>query len=224
VDGLPVSLRLWMKPGDSALQCDGTPEPPNMPSKASQTVRGLPAPSEEQLQIELLHLAFLMEPQCPDLRWLHAIPNGGKRIRSEAARMKAGGVKPGVPDLDLPVGRTLRNTRSYLSLRIEMKKPGGKVSADQQKWINGLRELGHCVQVCWCVESAWAVICWYLSPKWPEMREKAFSFTEKKRLTILGDSPCHVVEPDIGRIWFVAHSPLEAHDFLKFHQSQPLRR
>lgn len=48
------------------------------------------------------------------------IPNGGLRSKREAARMKGQGVRPGVPDLCIPVAR-----RGYHSLYIEMKAAEG---------------------------------------------------------------------------------------------------
>lgn len=69
------------------------------------------------------------------LRWLHAIPNGGYRDPVTAARMKAEGVKAGVPDIFLPVCRTDISGRETLScgLYIEMKKPKGGVLSEEQK-------------------------------------------------------------------------------------------
>ena len=46
-----------------------------------------------------------MEKQHPELKLLFHIPNGGSRNKAEAANLKAQGVKPGVPDLCLPVAR-----------------------------------------------------------------------------------------------------------------------
>lgn len=38
----------------------------------------------------------------PWLKWMHHIPNGGSRNKIEAVRLKAQGVKRGVPDIFLP--------------------------------------------------------------------------------------------------------------------------
>ena len=45
------------------------------------------------------------------------IPNGGYRNKAEAAHLKAQGVRPGVPDLCVPVAR-----HGYHGLYIEMKR------------------------------------------------------------------------------------------------------
>ena len=63
-----------------------------------------------------------------------AIPNGGRRSIATAARLKAEGVMPGVPDLFIPAWRVW----------IEMKREkGGSVSADQKEWIAYLEECGY---------------------------------------------------------------------------------
>lgn len=43
-----------------------------------------------------------MSGRYPCLKWLHAIPNGGKRGKREAVILKREGVTAGIPDLFLP--------------------------------------------------------------------------------------------------------------------------
>lgn len=94
----------------------------------------------------------------PELALLHHIPNGGSRNEIEAAQMKRQGVKSGVPDLHLPVPRG-----SYASLYIELKRPGGKVSDNQEHWINALESAGNRVRVCYGWEDAVKCLKDYLS-------------------------------------------------------------
>lgn len=79
----------------------------------------------------------------PELR-IFSIPNGGKRGKAEALRLKVEGLSPGVPDLYVPA----------LRLWIEMKAPGGRVSAEQADWHAYLRGIGDRVEVCWSKEEA----------------------------------------------------------------------
>jgi len=68
----------------------------------------------------------------PQLRWLHAIPNGGARDPVTAARLKAEGVKAGVPDLFLPIAKWLSPSYAFHGLYIEMKKGvSGRQSKEQ---------------------------------------------------------------------------------------------
>lgn len=75
---------------------------------------------------------------------LFAVPNGGQRNVIVAARMKAEGVRAGVPDLFLAVPAF-----GYNGLFIELKKPkGGRVSDSQTEFISELSEQGYRVTVC----------------------------------------------------------------------------
>ena len=78
--------------------------------------------------------------QCACVRWfnvqypklngrLFAVPNGGRRDATTAAKLKAEGVVPGVADLVL-----LISNRDYGALLIEMKTPKGRQSDSQKKW------------------------------------------------------------------------------------------
>lgn len=87
------------------------------------------------------------------------IPNGGYRNKAEAAHLKAQGVRPGVPDLCVPVARY-----GYHGLFIEMKaKKNGRVSAYQQRWLALLRENGYCAYVCNGADSAIKLLKQYMS-------------------------------------------------------------
>jgi len=73
------------------------------------------------------------ELQYPKVR-LFAIPNGGNRNVITATMLKAEGVRKGVPDIFIPEWR----------LWLEFKRvKGGKLSAEQQEWIDYLNECGY---------------------------------------------------------------------------------
>lgn len=113
-------------------------------------------PTEEQEQ--RLLLSWAARTGRPELRLLHAIPNGGKRLKSEAARLQAMGVKPGVPDLCLPVPRG-----KYHGLYIELKRLyGGRVSPAQKAWLEALSAQGYKAVVCQGAAQAAIVIQGYL--------------------------------------------------------------
>ena len=86
-------------------------------------------PSESEEQIGFLRW---FEATFSGVRIFH-IPNGGHRAMSVAKKMKAEGVRPGVPDLYIPKWK----------LWIEMKRQsGGRLSADQRDWIDYLDAIG----------------------------------------------------------------------------------
>ena len=76
--------------------------------------------------------------------FVFAIPNGGLRNVVVAKKMKAEGVKPGVPDLFFTLARG-----GYHGLFIEMKRiKGGSTSKDQKDKIERLRNCGYKVDIC----------------------------------------------------------------------------
>lgn len=115
-------------------------------------------PSEEVEQTCLFRWAAYSSGAMPELRLLHAIPNGGLRSKSEAARMKAAGVKAGVPDMLLPVAR-----HGCHGLYIELKRQqGGRVSPEQLAWMGELAWQGYACAVCRGWEMAKDAIVKYL--------------------------------------------------------------
>lgn len=116
------------------------------------------AGTEHAHQTALFMWTALVGNRAPLLRLLFAIPNGGERNKIVAARLKAEGVKSGVPDVMLPVAR-----HNFAGLFIEMKKPNGGVVSDTQKeWHTALSQQYYYVKVCRSWEEARDVLCWYL--------------------------------------------------------------
>jgi hypothetical protein len=96
------------------------------------------------------------------LQAMFSIPNDGKRSVWEGARFKARGLKPGVPDIFLPVA-----IGGYHGCFIEMKRknPPGKVTAEQHEWLTRLSKNGYYTAVAWGYEQAWKIIEGYLEMK-----------------------------------------------------------
>lgn len=100
--------------------------------------------SEYGEQAALFCWCNINKEKYPDLKWLFAIPNGGLRDRITAGRLKATGVKSGVPDIMLPIRRG-----SFGGLWIELKKPGKhRIEENQLEWIAFLIGQGYCACVC----------------------------------------------------------------------------
>ena len=120
---------------------------------------------EHHEQKALFIWARLQRKKFPELDAMYAIPNGGDRNRIVGAKLKAEGVKAGVPDICLPVSR-----RGYNALYIEMKAPAdasgkgkGRVRKNQLEWLERLRSHGNLAVVCLGFDEANQQIVWYLS-------------------------------------------------------------
>ena len=114
--------------------------------------------SEASEQAALMRWAAYQSGRYPQLLMLFHIPNGGSRNSREAANLKRQGVKPGVPDLCLPVA-----AGGYHGLYIELKRAHqGVVSAPQRDWIAALRAQGYRAEVCRGWVAASEVIMDYL--------------------------------------------------------------
>lgn len=105
--------------------------------------------SEHAEQAAVIQWSHLQLGVFPELQLLYAIPNGGKRPRRTAQRMKEEGQRAGMPDLHLPVARG-----GYVGLWIEMKTATGSVQQDQKDIHELLRRYGHRVVICRSIESA----------------------------------------------------------------------
>lgn len=116
--------------------------------------------NEHQHQVNVINWSMIHRAEYPDLKLLHAVPNGGNRNEIEAKHLKDEGVKPGVPDLFLPVSRG-----KYHGLMIEMKTDVGKTSDEQNWWIYELNKNGYFCEVCHGWESAVRIIEWYMNLK-----------------------------------------------------------
>lgn len=120
-----------------------------------------PCASEHEEAKAFMQLVELHTPFMPDLASLYAIPNGGARNVIVAAKMKAEGVKRGVPDYCLAVSRD-----NYHGLYIELKrKRDGELSKDQRDWIERLQANGYRAVVAKGATEAWATVLEYMRGK-----------------------------------------------------------
>lgn len=82
------------------------------------------------------------------LDWFHP-PNGGGRWRGEGGKLKAQGVKKGVPDIVILNHPPSAEYRHHAGVVIELKRvSGGVVSPDQKRWLEIFRRQGFFSSVC----------------------------------------------------------------------------
>jgi hypothetical protein len=115
---------------------------------------------EHQAQRAVFTWIDLQSGKYPELALAFAIPNGGNRNIITASKLKAEGVKSGVPDIFLPVPKGV-----FHGLFIEMKIKPNRVSKEQTGWIRQLIDNGYRVEVAYGFEEAVAVFMAYLNEK-----------------------------------------------------------
>jgi hypothetical protein len=102
---------------------------------------------EEQLHLACFEWILLNQARYPILRWLIHVPNGGKRPRGEAGKMKAMGVRKGVLDFLLPFQHN-----GYAGLLIELKSGNNDLTPEQIEWKEQGDKEGYLTAVCWSLE------------------------------------------------------------------------
>lgn len=114
-------------------------------------------PTEDALGMRIMGECRLRRGKYPALLRLTHIPNGGKRGKIEAARMKAQGVRAGFPDYNLPEPRGI-----YHGLYFELKRHDGSMTGEQRVELEQLDAAGYLAACCWGEGAAMALMLWYL--------------------------------------------------------------
>lgn len=105
--------------------------------------------------IEQVRFVAWFRKNYPDHK-IFAIPNGGKRAKAEALRLKNEGVLAGVHDLFIP----------SLSLWIEMKENAKKKPSEKQvEWGEYVESIGHSWFVGYGFEDAKGKTLTFLGPE-----------------------------------------------------------
>lgn len=118
-------------------------KPPAIRPFKSKTPRAKPIDREGQEQAALMREIELRYPEVFEL--IYHVPNGGHRVKAVAAKLKAQGVKAGIPDLVLPMARG-----GYFGLYIEFKATvePAPVSTSQKDCLRRLNAQGYLAIVC----------------------------------------------------------------------------
>ena len=107
-------------------------------------------PTENQIQADFFRWVDLHAKRHPELSLFHSIPNGSHKSPAARGLFKATGLRPGVPDVHLPVPEldhwAIQDGK--VGLYIEFKAKRGQLSDSQKWWIERLLAQGHRVEVC----------------------------------------------------------------------------
>ncbi|MEJ8867271.1 VRR-NUC domain-containing protein [Pseudomonas jessenii] len=119
-----------------------TPAKPRLFKQKS--VRAKPVDREGQEQAALMRELELRYPAVFEL--MYHVPNGGHRVKAVAGKLKAQGVKAGIPDLVLTMARG-----GFFGLYIEFKATppnDAPISPSQHARIRKLNDQGYLAVVC----------------------------------------------------------------------------
>lgn len=106
-------------------------------------------PTEHQIQAAFIEWCRLNETRIPGLRLGFAVPNGGARAKVVAAKLKAEGVRAGVPDWMCPWP-----TDFFNGLAIEFKRGNNKPTKAQDDYMALLADASWQVSLCFSTEEA----------------------------------------------------------------------
>lgn len=121
------------------------------PKQPSKWGRLIAAGSEDEQQALFFEWIDRYKEAHPVLNLVFAVPNGSNKSGAQRAVMQLTGLRPGVPDVCVPVCTRMSFHGEIVKagLWIEFKRPGGgKVSPEQMAWHQTLTEYGHDVHVC----------------------------------------------------------------------------
>lgn len=104
-----------------------------------------PREEEHRLQVACVNWYRLQHRKYANS--LIAVPNGGKRDKTTAKKMKAEGQLAGVADLIL-----LKSNKYYGALMIEMKTRTGRQAETQKQWQEYIEQQGYKYVVCRSIE------------------------------------------------------------------------
>ena len=151
---------------------------PNLPKKGKVITPEQLASSgsEDGEQAALFCWCAMNVEWYPQLKWLHAIPNGGDRHVATAAKMVATGLRSGVWDIFLPLPieilwADLIDKVRYHGLYIEMKHQkhkthrNGGLTAEQVEFRDYAVSMGYYCAVCYSWEEARDILIQYIELK-----------------------------------------------------------
>jgi hypothetical protein len=109
-------------------------------SKTPSGKRGFEPAENPYEESEQRLVAKVLDAQGLD--WFH-VPNGGGRWSGEGGKLKAQGVKKGVPDIVVMENPKAPGFQHHPGVVIELKRiKGGTVSEEQKKWLGIFKRQG----------------------------------------------------------------------------------
>ena len=171
--GANVTERMSATDYRSSLSTQGA----SSTSKRAALARRQPEYDEQVNLFILLDLLAIEHPdRVDDLCDIWASANGGMRSRGAAGRLRASGVRKGVPDVEVMVAM-----KGFHAMLIELKAvDSGSVSKEQKVRIERLNRRGYLAIVAQGWVAAGRALCEYLDLAW---RDRWIVAVELERTT-----------------------------------------
>ncbi len=126
-------------------------------TRAGRLVMGNECPLEEVEGQRLWARVVDNIQKYPDMKTIFHVPNGGHRFESVGAKLKAQGVRAGVPDYVWPCPRA-----GWHGCFVELKRvKGGTLQPLQAKWRDWMEERGFYWKLAHGADEAWDTLVWY---------------------------------------------------------------
>lgn len=126
---------------------------PSQVLKSAQRVRH----KESDHQVTFFDVLRLNERQFPIFKDVYHVPNGGHRHEAVALKLRAEGVKPGIPDIHLDAAR-----RGFHGFKCELKVERNKLGENQIYFRKRYIEEGFFTHSAWHYAELLAMLLWYL--------------------------------------------------------------
>ena len=110
--------------------------------------------NEEKLQESLV---IYIQLKYKGVRYCASLGGQYQKYPSQRRKAKATGYVKGFPDLQILEGR-----KNYHGLFIELKTKTGRITKDQQQWLDDLNDRGYYAICCKGLDRAMQIIDWYL--------------------------------------------------------------
>lgn len=112
---------------------------------------------EHQAQVAFFERVHWAAQWHPELEAIYAVPNAAQRSEREGARMKDEGLKPGQPDVCVPIPRN-----GYGALYLELKVGKNKPTPEQVARMKVLESVGNLCLCVWGWEAMWEAVVEYM--------------------------------------------------------------
>jgi hypothetical protein len=113
--------------------------------------------AEHYTQKAIFDFARLYERTYKGLKWMHSIPNAGKRTEAEAIWMRDEGLTAGIADICLPYP-----INGYHGLYAEVKSHEGRLRQDQREFLAEMAKRGYLTDLWRTFDQAQVVLMRYV--------------------------------------------------------------